>query len=224
MKYKCCLLLMIFLSANLFAFSDNIDVNINSDQNTSIFYRVRYDNENSILQYVKSHLFVLDKYDINRRNLLHYAVLYKKYRLLRFLIDQKKNIAIQDGAGNTPLHLAVMNRDTYAIKLLMLSPSFAIALKLKNGDNLTPLEIAAKRNDKNVVDLLRSFGTENNQEWIDYDNFNEDFEKQKQKHKKFFEKLREKTKKKHNSHIESSHIIKGSKNTGNIDIHLGERK
>lgn len=215
---------MFTLSTELYSLGNNIDLKIKADTNTSIFYKIRYESDSAVLAYVRGHIFLLDSYDLNKRNLLHYAVLYKKYKLLKFLISQKKSVSSQDGAGDTPLHLAVKNSDIYAIKLLMLSPSFIIAMKLKNRDNLTPVEIANINNNNDIIELFNSYMSEDNQEWIDYDDFDKDLENHMEKQRDFFEKLQKKSNNYKETYIKAYNKVKSSKNLGNINIELGERK
>lgn len=205
--------------SQLFALSDNIKP---VENNTTLFEFLKIEDEKSAIEYLRQHLFLLNMYDVNHRSSLHYAILFKKYNILRYLLDNGVKTYTQDGGGDTPLHLAVKNRDFYAIRLLMQKPETIKALYITNAQGLTPEAIAKKRGYKKIYRYLHSFVVDDS----DYDAVFEELDselEERPKKRKSYKNLQEKKKKtitiKH-SHLKSQTTIKNSTNTGNAKIKL----
>jgi len=156
--------------------------------------------------------------DSQGRTPLHYAVLYKKYRLLRFLVE-KVDVAAQDNAGDTPVHIAARNRDFYALRILHLSPSFALAVTLTNAREMTPEMILAQNiadtnttkehqkneNDENVSDFYTlEYKPMVKTPFLRYKSLNEPLEPSRVE-----------------SDLHSLSDLRRAKNSGNIDIQVG---
>ncbi len=120
-----------------------------------IFDQIKYDNE-GILQKIKN-LKNPNLTDSQKKSLLHYAVIYRKYALTKYLLKNGAKPYLQDAKGDTPLHIAVKRGDAEFIKLFLLSPGSSFALLIKNAKGLTPIDIALQKNDKKILSLFKSF-------------------------------------------------------------------
>ncbi len=158
-------LTILILISNLFAISESAVMKKNSSasakniltkQNENIFDSIKYYNEKESLKKIKN-LKNLNLADSQRKTLLHYAVLYKKYTLTKYLLKKGAKPYLQDAKGDTPLHIAVKNGDVEFIRLFLLSPGSSFALFIKNAKSLTPLDIALQRDDKNILSIFKSF-------------------------------------------------------------------
>ncbi len=175
-----------------------------AETNTTLFKCVKLCPEEQIIQELKRHTEFLGSVDMHRDTLLHYAVRYKRYKLLRYLVKQEGVDVAAIGANHkTPVDIAIDNNDTLALRYLMLSPTFNRVLYNKR---------------------VRTFLLEHQEE----DEFFDDFEDIDSLHNDFSQELQEFTTKikrkslydkKRKLYMKSeSHIDKNSKNRGNINI------
>ncbi|NPA28910.1 MAG: ankyrin repeat domain-containing protein [Epsilonproteobacteria bacterium] len=190
-----------------------------SQYRLNLFEHIKIDPEEVVLEHFK-HLppEALQERDSQGRTPLHYAVLYKKYRLLRFLVE-KVDVAAQDNAGDTPVHIAARNHDFYALRVLRLSPSFALAVTLTNAREMTPEMILAQNvadtnttkehqkneSDENVSDFYTlEYKPMVKTPFLRYKSLNEPLEPSRVE-----------------SDLHSLSDLHRAKNSGNIDIQVG---
>lgn len=123
---------------------------------TDIFDLIKYEDSQTIL----NRLSKIDNVNISNsfhQSLLHLAVLYKKYPVVKYLIKRGAKVYLQDANGDTPLHIVVRGGNEAFIRALLLSSSSLNALFIKNKNSLTPLDIALKKGDKGVLSILEHF-------------------------------------------------------------------
>ena len=113
----------------------------------------------------------IDNYDcknckdsINNRNALHYAVMYKKIDILKYLLKLDYDVNIPDKFGNTPLFYAVENRDIEFYKALLNHNANANFI---NNKKMNPLFYAIKSNNNTILGNLVRKGADINQKDID---------------------------------------------------------
>ncbi|MDR2807021.1 MAG: ankyrin repeat domain-containing protein [Puniceicoccales bacterium] len=70
------------------------------------------------------------------------------------LINKGVNINVKDNAGNTLLHVAMLQGNPKIVKLLLKQPGIDVNAQNKNRN--TPLHLAAKSNNEKIVELLLS--------------------------------------------------------------------
>ncbi len=121
-----------------------------------IFDLIKYEDSQTILNRL-SEIKNVNIFNTFSQSLLHLAVLYRKYPVVRYLLKRGAKVYLQDANGDTPLHIAVRNGNEAFIKALLFSPSSLNALFIKNKNSLTPLDIALKRGDKRVLSILEHF-------------------------------------------------------------------
>lgn len=80
-----------------------------------------------------------------------------KYDLLNnteLLLEYKANVNIQDDeTNNTPLHLAIINKNKDLVRLLVPTTD----LNIKNKDGLTILELAIKIKNKDIIKIVKEY-------------------------------------------------------------------
>ncbi len=157
-------ILTTILLQQIFAISESALMKKNSPSKEStfllnekrdIFQIIKYNGEKSIQEIKK--LKDINLRDRDKKTLLHYAVLYKNYYLTKYLLKKGAKPYLQDSKGDTPLHIAVRNKDISFIKLFLLSPGAAYALFIKNAKGLTPLDMALNGNDRRILSIFKSF-------------------------------------------------------------------
>ena len=178
----------------------------------SIFTCIKLCPQQNVIQILdnnKSLVFIRDKH---KDTLLHYAVRYRKYRLIRYLVHNKADVGAIGSRGKTAADIAAENKDVTAMRYLMLSPTFA---KVKDKK---PVRTFIASN-KTLNELLReNFREEEEDEnaFIEKGNFLEES-------KRFYEKVKERSRtlrkyKKRNIIKSRSSIDKKSHNSGNIQV------
>ena len=96
--------------------------------------------------------------EINQKNnsgqtLLHIAVKNKSYKIIKFLIENGSNLYSKDNKNNTPLLIAINNLDYKTVEIIM---------KYNPRINNVALDIAKKKNDKILINLLKNYEEKNN--------------------------------------------------------------
>ena len=95
--------------------------------------------------------------DSNGVSVLHYATLFGHKELIGYLIDCGLDANIEDDDGRTPLHWAASHGQLESVRaLLRLGGRRAMAMIA--GDEGTPLHVAVRRGNKDIVSLLLSEG------------------------------------------------------------------
>ena len=100
---------------------------------------------------------LLNETDLEEYTVLHTAVCYKQYHIIRTLVEYpeiKVNFCTQN--HNSPLHTAVTNNDLQAVTLLLACPK--ICANIRNNENQTPLDIAHKLETHKIKNLLIKSG------------------------------------------------------------------
>jgi len=96
--------------------------------------------------------------EINQKNnsgqtLLHIAVKNKSYKIIKFLIENGSNLYSKDNKNNTPLLIAINNLDYKTVEIIM---------KYNPKINNVALDMAKKKNDKILINLLKNYEEKNN--------------------------------------------------------------
>ena len=104
------------------------------------------------------------KDSINSRNALHYAVMFKRLDLLKYLLKLDYDVNIPDKFGNTPLFYAVENKDIEYYKALLNHNANANFI---NNKKMNPLFYAIKSSNNNVLGNLVRKGADIDQKDID---------------------------------------------------------
>ena len=96
--------------------------------------------------------------EINQKNnsgqtLLHIAVKNKSYKIIKFLIENGSNLYSKDNKNNTPLLIAINNLDYKTVEIIM---------KYNPRINNVALDMAKKKNDKILINLLKNYEEKNN--------------------------------------------------------------
>lgn len=104
------------------------------------------------------------KDSINGRNALHYAVMFKRLDLLKYLLKLDYDVNIPDKFGNTPLFYAVENKDIEYYKALLNHDANANFI---NNKKMNPLFYAIKASNNNVLGNLVRKGADINQKDIE---------------------------------------------------------
>jgi palmitoyltransferase len=91
---------------------------------------------------------------------LHWACFFNSDKVLNFLLCYEEiNINSQNNEGLTPLHLSIVSNNLNAIKKLLIKGA-DIKLKNKKGENA--LDIAFRKDKKNIYDLINNPKYKNN--------------------------------------------------------------
>lgn len=126
---------------------DAADPDAKVEQGKSIFVSAilnsnYYDNSLTFIDLFLSKVRKVDVADENGNTLVHHACSQDPKILsciIRFVKKQKQSISIRNKAGDTPLHVAVKANNVKATEILIKSGA---DLKMRNGKNLTPYELA----------------------------------------------------------------------------------
>ena len=88
-------------------------------------------------------------------NILHIAAFHNSIRCLKYILDNCKDININDknDLGSTPLHSAVKNANIESIQILL---DHNIDTTIKDYSGKTAHKIAIKRNYYDCVDLIEN--------------------------------------------------------------------
>jgi ankyrin repeat protein len=108
----------------------------------------------------------LDAQDVKGYAALHYAVESTSVKMVRQLVECGANVNIQNGDGNTPLHLNVNSNNCEMFKVL--SRNTALDTSIINNNNVDPLTLAVMTNKLRIMSL----------QFNNYVNFNPAYDKQ----------------------------------------------
>src|SRR5581483_7731522 len=114
-------------------------------------YKLAINNFPSFQLYIQRNPQSIDILTSTGQSLLHLATHYYNDNLLSFLLAYGINFNIQDRSGYTALHLAILRRNEFAVKTLIVCSN----LELKNRQEETPLLLACKLSQKDSNDFYR---------------------------------------------------------------------
>jgi ankyrin repeat protein len=97
----------------------------------------------------------LDAQDVKGYSALHYAVESTSVKMVRQLVECSENVNIQNGDGNTPLHLVVNSNNCEIFKEL--SRNRDLDTSIINNNNVDPLTLAVMTNQLRIMSLLLNF-------------------------------------------------------------------
>ena len=177
----------------------------------SLFTCIKLCPQKNVIQILDNNQSMISIRDAHKDTLLHYAVRYRKYRLIRYLIRKGADVGAIGGGGKTPADIAAENKDVTAMRYLMLSPTFA---RVKSRKNVLLFVVANKQLKEIFKENFEDEEDENS--FIEKGNFLEES-------KKFYEKVKERSRylhkyKKRNIIKSKSSIDKKSHNSGNIQV------
>ena len=131
-----------------------IDI-IDSEGHSLLFYAIKY-NYFSIIEKLLNINYIgyplIDLKDKNKLCPIHYAVIFNNINILKLLISKNTNVNIKDGAGMTPLMIAIKSKKIVIVKYLLGLEN--ININLINNDGQTALHIACNYEYENIVELL----------------------------------------------------------------------
>lgn len=140
--------------------SNNVDITkIIPSLGTSILHLIgQLPNDNAAIlmeSLIASRAFHVDNID-NRDSygmtILHYAVQNECYIMMKLMVACEANPNIQNGYGNTPMHLAALNHNCAAVKTLLELETTDISIK--NGESYTAKDIADFNGEVEISSLL----------------------------------------------------------------------
>lgn len=102
--------------------------------------------------YIQENPAAIDTLTANNQTLLHLATHYNNDALVSFLLVYGVNFNAQDRGGYTALHLAILHRNMFALKILVLCAD----LNLKNKQSETPLLLACKLSKTDTNDFYKT--------------------------------------------------------------------
>lgn len=132
-----------------------------------------YNNEPAVCIAVRYDRFEILKYLIhefdckktvnkeNKRNALHYAVIYYNLNTVQFLLDNGFSANEKDSEGNTPLHYAVENNLLECVKMMQ---NQGADLNIVNNKKQNALHLAIKNDNPYIVGFLVKKGANVNQQ------------------------------------------------------------
>jgi ankyrin repeat protein len=137
------------------------DINI---ENTNLIKPLHSVNDEKILNLINTELINDEKYKVICNNILLYYINRNNPVVVKILIEKGINVNIKDKDGNTPLHIALKNKDT----LNYVAMKEIVGLLIQKGadinaidkDGNTPLHVVIQTNRinpnirKEIVDLL----------------------------------------------------------------------
>lgn len=141
----------------------NICVNF-SDQNElgdSLLHEIIINNDDKLaikfcemLEYLKTENIINTLFiNYSGQNVLHYACLYNRPQFIRPLVRMGCDVNLADRKGNTPLHLAVLEKNIECLNSFLNIDANIILSKL-NDDGFTVLHLAIRSNYTDFVKKL----------------------------------------------------------------------
>ena len=133
--------------------NNGADINISNNNGLNVLHLAAQGNQVTPIYYL------IHKYKMNVNSIdkigntsLHWACFLNNDKVLNFLLlCDKINVNIKNKNGFTPLHFSVIGRNIKAIKKLIISGG---DITIKNNKNETCLNLAYKKNYKEIKELL----------------------------------------------------------------------
>ena len=107
---------------------------------------------NNLISHLSTNRWWEDKKDHFNRTVLHYAVESDNATMIRVLLASGVNPNLKEGCGITPLHLAVIGKNTELCKLLV--DGFALVDGLSFSSIPSPYKMATVMNLRDIVSLF----------------------------------------------------------------------
>lgn len=180
----------------------NIIVSLYAGNSMFLFNCIKICSESRVLYYLQNNPSLINATDQHKDSMLHYAVRYKKYRVIAYLVNHGADVSLIGANHQTPVDIAIENNDTVAMKYLMTSRTFSRVAGENKVQNFL-------KQDKELFELYE-------------DNFIDDdeFESFQEEMHDFSKRVREKSMydKKHKVYMRSRSVVNKSHNVGNADI------
>ena len=120
---------------------------------TLMHYLCINDENFPLLKLIKPNSKEINQKNSSGQTLLHIAVKNKSYKIIKFLIENGSNLYSKDNKNNTPLLIAINNLDYKTVEIIM---------KYNPRINNVALDMAKKKNDKILINLLKNYEEKNN--------------------------------------------------------------
>jgi hypothetical protein len=160
-----------------FLLLQNINLNaINSYKQNFFHLTALYETTHCLLlmEEMKFEKKIVNDYDIFDKTALHYATEKGNFEVVKMIITKYGgNIDVQDGNGNTALHIAILNKNEKIKKVLMENQANE---NLKNNNNLTSKIYLDNEKISFEKSMIKTIVKEN--EWI-FNIYKKHFEKEK---------------------------------------------
>ncbi len=132
--------------------SHGADVNFTDDYGNSIAKNLARNGANESLEIILEKQANLNVADDIGMLPVHYAVKYRHPKTAAMLVSGTKDLNKKESSfGNTPLHLAAINGDALAFKVLLKGGAKSDVV---NNENKKPLDYAVKYGHMDLVDLM----------------------------------------------------------------------
>ena len=133
--------------------NNGADVNLVNNNGLNVLHLAAQGNQATPIYYfIHKYKMNVNSTDKMGNTSLHWACFFNNDKVFNFLLlCDKININIKNKNGFTPLHFSVLSRNIKAIKKLITSGG---DITIKNNENQTCLNIAYKKNYKEIKDLL----------------------------------------------------------------------
>lgn len=133
-----------------------IDITIDTDKKSILFYVIKYGYTNILKLLLEANkkligISILDVRDKNMNIPLHYAIILKNIEYTELLLKEGSNTNLQDVNGYTALYFAIYTRNIDMIKLV-LSYNTDPTIRLNNGETI--LHLATNLQEIQIIKLL----------------------------------------------------------------------
>jgi|UniRef100_A0A6C0GZF5 ankyrin repeat protein len=128
---------------------------IDNDGKTLLYYAIKFNYIKLVEKLLSINYIgfpIIDLKDKNKYYPIHHAILFNNQSILEILINNKADINIKDSFGNTPLFIAIKQKNFKIIKYLLSNKK--ININITNDIGETALHIACNYEQESIVDLL----------------------------------------------------------------------